>query len=74
MRLSEKRAVDSEHVVMRDEDRLLRLDVDRESRRGEEVVERVVAAAKVGAAAISKVDNGVAEDFCRAALAKGRGR
>ena len=37
------------------EDRLLNFDVDRESRRREEVVKHVVAAAKVGLAAVRKI-------------------
>ena len=58
---------------MRKEDRLLRLDIHRQSGRRQEVVERVVLASKVGAPAVGKVYYRVAEGrrVC-AALAQGR--
>ena len=67
MRLYEERAVDHERTIVELEERLLGPDVDRQARRGEEVVEGVMAAAKICCAAVGEAQVRVLEDVCRQA-------
>ena len=67
MRLYEEGAVDRERAVVELEERLRGPDIDRQSWRGEEVVEGVVASAKVCCAAVGEAQVRVLEDICRQA-------
>ena len=58
--LGDEGAIDGELVPVQEEARLLRLDVDTEVRRGEEVVEHAVPASKIGLAPVRKAEVGVA--------------
>ena len=65
--LGDEGAIDGELVPVEEEARLLRLDVDAEAWRGEEVVVHAVPASKIGLAPVRKSEVGVA-----AAAAGGR--
>ena len=64
VRLGDEGALDDELPAVQLEDGVLRLDVDGESGRGEEVVNPPVATAEVGAAAVGEAEVRVLFTLC----------